>query len=190
MCLTNKYLDILNFVEEHGAITIDIAKELFYNTQYGYDSSRRALKSLVSANYLNISKDFVTGKNIYYSKKSISSHKLMLLRLYSRIISIGAEVIEFKKEYKANNYISDGLIIYKFNGKIKIVLVEVDINNKTKESKYVEIYESGYYQRTFGTFPRIMVIDKNAEARKKKKGEKRINFEYIDYEFRGVENIL
>lgn len=164
--LGNK-LDVLDFINEHGSISIEIAKNLFYNTKYGYDTARRVLKKLEQVKILKSDKDFVTSKKIYYTKQKISSHKLMLLRFYSELIALGAEVVEFQKEYKAYNKISDGLIVYKYAGEMKIILIEVDINNKTKPKKYEDLYKSNYYQNLIGTFPRVFVIDKNAESRKK-----------------------
>ena len=76
--LGNK-LDIMDFINEHGAISIEIAKNLFYNTKYGYDTARRVLKKMEQDKLLKSDKDFVTGKKIYFLKKKISSHKLMLL---------------------------------------------------------------------------------------------------------------
>ncbi|NFG60041.1 hypothetical protein FC778_15325 [Clostridium botulinum] len=190
MSLTNNYKSILEFVEQYGSISIEIAKDLFYNTKYGYDSSRRGLTSLVKGGYLKTSKDFVTDNKIYYNKKPISSHKLMLLKLYAKIIALGGEVIEFKKEYKSKKSISDGLIIYKYNGSIKIILIEIDINNKTKENKYIELYKSSYYQNIFGTFPRIIIIDKMAEKRKRKQIYKEIKFIYLEYEMEELKQYL
>lgn len=190
---SKKYDDILNFVESYGAISIDIAKDLYYNTKFGYDSSRRALSKLVSNGYLKTSKDFVSDKYIYYDKKAISSHKLILLRFYAKIVAWGGEILEFKREYKAINYISDGLIIYRYNGAIKIILVEVDINNKTKEEKYIKIYNSNYYQNTFGTFPRVFIIDKRAEQRdvkNKKIEQQKIKFIFLNYDFDSLGDFL
>lgn len=190
---SKKYDDILNFVESYGAISIDIAKDLYYNTKFGYDSSRRALSKLVSNGYLKTSKDFVSDKYIYYDKKAISSHKLILLRFYAKIVALGGEILEFKMEYKSANYISDGLIIYKYAGLIKIILVEVDINNKTKEDKYIKIYKSNYYQNTFGAFPRVFIIDKRAEqraARNKKIEMQKVKFIFLNYDFDSLDEFL
>lgn len=162
--LGNK-LDVLDFINEHGAISIEIAKNLFYNTKYGYDTARRVLKKMEQDKLLKSDKDFVTGKKIYFLKKKISSHKLMLLNFYSELVALGAEVVEFQKEYKAYNKISDGLIVYKYAGEMKIILIEIDINNKTKPKKYEELYKSNYYQNLIGTFPRVFVVDKDAESR-------------------------
>lgn len=190
MSLTNNYRNILEFVEVYGGISIEIAKDLYYNTSYGYDSSRRALSSLVDKGYLKTTRDFVSDKKVYYCKKSISSHKLILLRLYAKIIALGGEVLEFKREYKALNSISDGLIIYRYKGIAKIILVEVDINNKTKENKYIELYESNYYQNIFGTFPRVIIIDNASEKRREKCKGGKVKFLYLDYDFKELEKIL
>lgn len=184
MSLTKKYSDILSFVDEYGGITIEIAKNLFYNTIYGYDSSRRALNSLTKGSYLKVTKDFITDKNLYYSHKPISSHKLTLLRFYSYIIALGGEILLFQREFKISNFISDGLIIYKYNDEIKIILVEIDINNKTKLDKYKAIYESDYFQDKFNCFPRVFIIDKD---NRKQLHDDNIVFINMNFDFKGIE---
>lgn len=196
MCLTNNYKSILDFVESYGAISIDIAKDLYYNTKFGYDSSRRALSKLVANGYLRTSKDFVSDKYIYYDKKAISSHKLILLRLYAKVVALGGEILEFKREYKAINCRSDGLMIYRYAGAIKIILIEVDINNKTKEDKYIKLYQSKYYQNLFNTFPRVFIIDNAAERRerfgliKNREHKEKIKFIYLNYNFDNLDKFL
>ena len=187
--LNSKYDEILGFVDMYGAISIDIAKNLFYNTKYGYDSSKRALSKLSKAKYLKTTTDFLTNKKIYYKTKSISSHKLMLLNLYSQFISLGAEVIRFEREKPMNTIRADGIIIYKINGVAKILLLEIDINNRTKVDKFQVLYNDGMLQRKFGTFPKVLVINRDG---KPYKSNKKISYQniYIDYKFTDLEKII
>ena len=188
--LSNNYIKILNFIDEYGGITIDIARNLFYNTHYGYDSSRRALSRLQQEGYLKSSIDFVTAKKIYFKTKSISSHKLMLLSLYSFLTFTGSNVLEFKREPPTGSVRADGLIIYEYKKLTKILLIEIDINNKTKVDKFQNLYEDGSFQRNFGTFPRVLIVNKYGRPYKtncKNIGYKNI---YIDYNFQGLENII
>ncbi|MGL5244527.1 MAG: hypothetical protein ACRC7R_05020, partial [Sarcina sp.] len=163
---------------------------LFYNSKYGYDSSRRALSRLQQEGYLKASIDFVTAKKVYYKTKTISSHKLMLLSLYSALSFTGSNILEFKRELPTGSVRADGLIIYEYKKLTKILLIEIDINNKTKVDKFQKIYEEGSFQRNFGTFPRVLIINKNGRPYKsygKQIGYKNI---YINYDFKGLENII
>ena len=84
---TINYAKIMEFVQEHKKITVDMCKILFYNTKFGYDSARRALTSLNKNGYLKVGYDFVTDKKVYYINKKLRSHDLMLLSLYTSIIA-------------------------------------------------------------------------------------------------------
>ncbi|MBP3915927.1 hypothetical protein [Clostridium sp.] len=189
--LSNNYLDILNFVNEYGGITIDIAANIFYQSKFGYDNARRALRKLKDTNYLKVKRDFLTDKLVYYNKKAISSHRVMLLKAYSKLMYYGAEILTFIPEYKTGYGNADGLIIYKINGIIKAMVIEVDINNKTNLIKYDKIYSSQHFQEKIGTFPKVLIIDKEIDKRKKKDSSKR-NYivNYINYEMEDLYNFI
>lgn len=180
--LSNNYIEILKFVDNYGGITIDIAANIFYQSKYGYDNARRALRKLKDNGYLKSKNDFLTGKLVYYKIKSISSHRVLLLQLYSKLVSYGAEILNFNIEYKTGVGNIDGLVIYKINGIIKVLAVEIDINNKTKLEKYDRIYESQHFQAKIKTFPRLIIVDDKADKRKSKSKAK-YNYEVncVDY---------
>lgn len=186
------YLGIIKFVERYGSITNEICKNIFYNTEFGYDSSRRALNKLVDKKLLKKHKDLVTGTYIYYKTTAITTHKLQGLRLYSYIYAAADEVIEFSREYKCLKYISDGLVTYKINGITKILIIEIDINHKTTVEKYESLFDTGYFQEKFGTFPRILIADANFQNRKKKLKSDKVLFECIDFNFtiEGIRELL
>ena len=187
--LNSKYMDILEFVEEYGGISIDIGKNLFYNTQYGYDSSKRALRKLYKANYLKVDTDFLTDKKIYYKTKPLSSHKLMLLSLYSTFVKLGAKVIKFYREKPFDGVRSDGFIVYKINGIAKMMLLEIDINNRTKIDKFQKVYSDGLFQSKFRAFPKVLIVNRNGNPYKTKK---KISYQniYVDYKFTDLEKII
>lgn len=188
---TFNYAKIMEFVQENQSITIDICKKLFYNTKYGYDSSRRALKSLVKNNYLKESMDFVTNKRVYYINKPLRSHNLLLLTLYACMVDLEAEEIQIRKEY-TNQYWkgrSDGLISYKYKGETKILLVEIDMQNKTKIQKYNALYNTGYFQNKVGTFPRLLIINREGE-KYKEINNKNIEVIYSNYSLDNLKQLL
>lgn len=187
---SNNYDSICLFVEQHGSITIDIAKNLFYNTKYGYDSSRRALTKLCKEGYFKVTTDFLTDKKVYYRSKPVSSHRLMLISLMSSFVKLGAEIIDFKIEYKCDNMISDGMLIYKHNNTAKIILIEIDINNKTKEQKYEQLFATNQFQNSIGCFPRVFIIDKNLKLREKKRPTGNVEYVYMDYTFGSLDKYI
>jgi hypothetical protein len=186
--LTSKDNKILEFVNEYGGITIQQAHKLFFNTKYGYDTARRRLKLLEEAEFIKVSRDFVTDLKIYYTHKKPSSHSIILLNFYCELISKGAEVILFQREFKVIGARADALIIYKINGLGKIILVEVDLQHKTKISKYDKCFESKYFQQKYNTFPLIVIIEQRQRAEKRE--EKKYRVIRIGYGYNNIERVL
>ena len=188
---TINYAKIMEFVQEHKSITVDMCKVLFYNTKFGYDSARRALTSLNKNGYLKVGYDFVTDKKVYYINKKIRSHDLMLLSLYTSIIALGGEEVQLRKEY-TNQYYggrSDGLMAYKCHGEDKIIFVEIDMQNKTNIKKYLDLFDTGYFQERTGVFPRLLIVNKNKEKYEEIKTSK-IEVVYSDYKLSNLKEIL
>ena len=180
---SSNYIKILEFVDNYGGITIDIAANLFYQTKFGYDNARRALKKMKDNGLLKTKNDFLTDKLVYYNKKAISSHRVLLLKLYSKLVFYGADILTFIPEYKTGCGNCDGFIIYKINNVIKSIAIEIDINNKTNLKKYDKIYESQHFQKKINTFPILIIVDDKANKRKAKNISKRdyiVN--YTDYD--------
>lgn len=186
--LTFKDNQILQFVEQYGGITIQQAHKLFFNTKYGYDTARRRLKALYQEGYLKADRDFLSDRLIYYKTKKLSSHSILLLDFYSELVSRGAEVVLFKREFKASNTRADGFIIFKYKNIAKMLLVEIDINNRTKVDKYKKCYSEGYFQKQFGAFPVVVIVGKE----KRKEEIKGIGYKIIrmNYSFDDIGVIL
>ncbi len=189
--MITKKVEILNYIEENKFITIDICKNLFYNTRYGYDSARRTLSKLVDERLVKVSVDFTTNKKVFFIKKKPSSHRIMIYYIYSKIATLVDKVLEFNIEYKSEGVISDGFIIYKKDGIIKALLIEIDLQNRTKLNKYDKCYSSAYFQRKLNCFPRILIANRDGKAYKTKvKYNKNINYIYCDYECSNLEGLL
>ena len=99
------------------------------------------------------------------------------------MVKSGAEIVQFDREYRSVNAVTDGLIIYKYNGHTKILLVEVDISHKTKPKKYEKLFEEGYFQREFGTFPRVVILDNNPNFRSRKMKSDKVKYCFMDFKF-------
>ena len=185
-----KYNDILDFISTYGAITNEICTNLFYNTKYGKDCSRRALNKLHDKKIIRKGIDVINNTYQYYLTRTISNHKLQLLRFYSYVVKAGAEILDFQKEYKSIKAISDGFMMYRYNGKTKIIVIETDITKKTKVKKYENLYEEGYFQEKYGTFPRVFILDANPSLRKRRMKSDKVKFEFLNFAFDGIESIL
>lgn len=181
--------DLLDFVNEFGGITIEQANKIFFRTKYGYDTAKRRLKKLKDEGLLKVDKDFLTQKNVYYTYKKPSSHTVMLLNIYAEIASLEAEIVHFEKEFKLINKRADALFITKYKGIAKMIIVEIDINNKTKDSKYQKVFETGEIQKVYGTFPIILIVDKKP-IRKTKREKVGYRIERIDYNLEGLKNVI
>lgn len=181
--------DILDFVNEFGGITIEQANKIFFRTKYGYDTAKRRLRKLKEEGFLKVSKDFLTQKNVYYTYKKPSSHKIMLLNLYAEMINLEVEIVHFENEFKLLDKKADALFVTKYKGIAKIILVEIDINNKTKDTKYKKIFESGEVQKVYGTFPIILIVDKTP-IRKTKREKVGYKIERIDYSLEGLKKVI
>lgn len=190
--LTDKDYEILEFVKQYGGITINQCKSLFYNTKYGYDTAKRRLRALHQEGYLKADRDFLSNKIIYYNYKKLSSHSILLLDFYSRLIGEGAEVVLFKREFKTPGARADGFVIFKYKNTAKMLLVEVDINNRTKIDKYKRCYEEGYFQKQFGAFPVVMIVEKKKKEKEKKEGNKEIKYKVVkmDYSYSDLSVII
>ena len=189
--MITKKIEILSYIEEHKFITIDICKNLFYNTKYGYDSARRTLSKLAEERLVKVSIDFATNKKVFYIKKKPSIHRIIIYNVYSKITTLVDKVLEFNVEYKSESVISDGFIIYKKDGIIKALLIEIDLQNRTKLNKYDKCYNSAYFQKKFNCFPRILIVNREGRAYKTKvKYNKNINYIYCDYECSNLRELL
>ena len=179
MYLTDEDQYILQFVEEHGSITVTQAQNMFYKKQSkGYEMARRHLQKIVSYNRLSVSKDFNSNRNVYYTDKIPSYHTILMLDYYAHLVKAGATIRYFKMEQpwmKLENgkprYFSDAYALYQIGKKVIFDIVEV-VRTKTVETqKYINIYNSNeahelsdnLYQQMGGEkrdlFPHLIIID-------------------------------
>ncbi|WP_454053583.1 hypothetical protein [Clostridium sp. Marseille-Q7071] len=181
--------DILEFIDEFGGITIEQANKIFFRTKYGYDTAKRRLKKLKEEGLLKVDKDFLTQKNVYYTHKKPSSHTVLLLNIYAEFRSLEVEIVHFEKEFKILNKRADAMMVVKHKSVAKILLVEIDINNKTKDNKYQKLFETGEVQKAYGTFPIVLVVEKE-RIRKAKREKVGYKIERIDYSLEGLKKVI
>lgn len=164
--LTSRDFDLVKFVMEQGSITAKQAFKIFFShAKQGELIARRRLKKLEDSKELLVFEDWRTNQKIYYLKKKPSMHALKCLDFYSELVYQGAEVLQFKRELKLYKCTPDAFIAFKAGGKGKMILLEVDLYNRTNIEKYKPLYEAGEFQKKYGIFPLITIVSKNKNAK-------------------------
>jgi hypothetical protein len=160
--LTSRDFDLVKFVMDFGCITAKQAFKVFFkHAKQGELIARRRLKKLADYKELLVMEDFKTNQKIYYLKKKPSMHTIKCLDFYSELIFNGAEVLQFTREMKLLKCTPDAFVAFKVNGKGKMVLLEVDLYNRTNPEKYKALYESLEFQRKYGIFPLVAIVSKS-----------------------------
>jgi hypothetical protein len=165
--LTGRDLEIVKFVMDNGSITAKQAHKIFFHytkqgklINQGEIIARRRLKKLADAKELLVLEDWKTNQKIYYLKKKPSVHTIKCLDFYSELIFQGAEILQFKRELKLHKCTPDAFIAFKINGKGKMILLEIDLYNKTNPTKYEPIYNNQEFQKKYGIFPLVVIVSK------------------------------
>lgn len=130
MKLTSRDIEIINFIEENKGATIEQLQQLFFTS---YDMASKRLRKLSNNNFLKVNIHPVLGKKVYYLKRIPSYHSLVV----NEFIILYKDKIKFmQREYNIKNFKVDCIFILKMG---KIIILEVDIYNRTKENKIKEI---------------------------------------------------
>lgn len=171
--------NILIHIEKYKAATILQINKMFFNTAFGYDHARKRLRWLEDNGYLKHYTDITTNQRVYYMDKQLSSHDLMIMDTYANLIQNGCEILEFAKEplFFNNKIKPDGFFKFKFGGKTRIMLLEVDLTHKSDLKRYETLYDSNELQEKYNTFPPILVVTEFPD----RYTSKRIVIKYVDY---------
>lgn len=156
MRLTNRDIKIIEYVDVFQGGTIEQIKLLFFPS---YDMCKKRLKILKDNKFLKADKHPVLNKLVYYNKKMPSYHTLVVNH-----ISILAKdnIIDFRKEYIIDKFKVDALMVTKNK---KVIVIEVDIFNKTSKEKVDKIKAS--LKSKLGMDARVIIV---AKERRRKKG--------------------
>lgn len=187
--LTDKDIQVLRFVSEHGGITINQAYKLFWkDAAYGKDLARKRLKHLADIGALKYAElaQSTSNERIYYSVKPYSTHTLYLLDFYSNLMFYGAEILDFRKEVAYPKMRSDCLVKYNYKGGTYISFVEVVITNQVNYGNYENLKDSGQVQEEHGVFPGIIII---SNVPQRYQGRK-LNVKYLDYKQRDFVRLI
>lgn len=185
--LTLRDFDLVKFAMDNGCITVKQACKIFFShAKQGELIARRRLKKLADSKELLVLEDWKTNQKIYYLKKKPSMHTLKCIDFYSELIFQGAEVLQFKRELKLCKCTTDAFIAFKIGGKGKMILLEVDLYNRTNPMKYKALYDSQEFQKKYGIFPLITIVSKN----KNDKVNTPYKVKYIDLSLKDIKEQL
>lgn len=133
MQLTGRDTEIIEWLTINKGATINQINKMFF-TNYTTCSIR--LKKLADNKFLKVEKHPVLNKKVYYIKRLPSYHALILTDF---IIENKGNIEFMQREYKLKNNKVDCIIILKTG---KIIIVEIDIYNTTKDKKIEEIWKA------------------------------------------------
>lgn len=130
MKLTNRDIKIISFIEKvTGATIVQIQKAFFPS----YDMAAKRLKKLSDNKFIKVQVHPILGKKVYYIKKLPSFHSLVITNV---AIAFKDKIKFMQREYKVKNNRVDCIFILEDG---KIIILEVDIYNRTKETKIKEV---------------------------------------------------
>lgn len=132
MKLTTRDVNIVNFITDNTGATIEQIQKLFFPS---YDVAANRLKILADNKVLKVKVHPVLGKKVYYFKKLPSFHSLVITDI---TILLKDKIKFMQREYKIKNNKVDCIFILNSG---KIIILEVDIYNRTKETKIKDVLD-------------------------------------------------
>lgn len=130
MKLTSRDIDIINFIEKAKGASIEQIQIMFFPS---YDTAKRRLRQLKENNFLKCAIHPVLNKKIYYIKRIPSYHSIIVNHI---CILLKDKIYRVQKEFKIDKYKVDVLLVLRDK---TIVIIEVDIFNRTSKEKYLNI---------------------------------------------------
>lgn len=166
--LSKKDKLILNYIDEHGSITINqCAKVIFTGNKCAYDQARKKLRQLYNEKAIARCRASVSDEAVYYIDTRLNIHALKLLDIYAELIVIGAKIETFHKKYRiytdGKKYREiDALIELYYDDYFIPLIIEIDYSHNTSIIKLQEIYKSNHFQDKYkeldeDIFPLIVI---------------------------------
>lgn len=204
--LTKRDRLILNHIERFGFITIQQCADLIYYTvKNKYTCARKRLNILSQMDWncvddnkknklIKKSVNIATGKSIYsYDGRNVSEHSILIMDFYVQMKINGVEILDYiqEKHWMKGKVISDALCKYKYEGKTKILLLEVDYTHDTELNKYIALYNSNEIQTIYKCFPPVILANNHDYKKIPDDLLSKIKFKCIDLEYNNLkEKIL
>ncbi|MGL5713693.1 MAG: hypothetical protein ACRCXT_22065 [Paraclostridium sp.] len=151
---------VLDFINKYKLCTTEHIYKIYFNQVHPTVCNRR-LKYLNDYGY--IKKEKWNGNNcIYYTgnkpANKLVAHDLLITDTITRLLSEGYEIKEFKKSYILGDIISDAYIQVIKDGKMKNILLEVQLSSHDCISKYKNIKKLVIDNTKWDVLPRLIVV--------------------------------
>ena len=139
--LTDRDLEILNWINKYRAISIEQCQWIFFNGSY--ESARRRLSILEKDKVIKSYISRATKQKVYYIDKKISDHDLYILDYIKELKKNGCNLVEIKikPQYLKGIMIADAFVKFKFSKYTFNTILEVDFQHPTEELKLNTLYE-------------------------------------------------
>lgn len=141
-----------------------------YFPQVHQNVPMRRLKYLVDNDYLMRSYFNINNKKMYMftildkkPSKKLLKHDLLITEFATKLILSGYEIIDFKKSIVIGNVIPDAYIQIRKNGKIKTLLLEMQLSSHDCIKKYYNFKETVLEHTKWPVMPRLFVITNNQD---------------------------
>lgn len=165
--MEDRDMKVLEFVSLVRVCTREQVQEMFFKDVHQNVAMRR-LKYLADADYIrrdtyNLDKNKRRNAYVYYMDrkpgKKIVKHDLIVTDVIVKFIQEGYEIIEFEKSCKIGNIIPDALIKVKKNGRVKRIILEVQISPNDCLSKYHNFREVVIENTNWQVMPVLYVVN-------------------------------
>ena len=166
-------MQIVEFIDQFKAVYSCHVQRVF---KLSRTVANRRLAVIAKTKEIKRSRDHFTMNCLYFTEKP-TRHKLLVAEFYTRLLSNGGQIREFKTEYSFGGLRADAFAIYQMNRLAYYFFLEIQISNAPLDfAKYDHLYQSGY---PWPTFPRIIVV-----SDREFKNDSPLRFIRIDTEFR------
>lgn len=182
--MTSRDLAITEFVRKMKVVSFSTLRQIFFSN-VSLTIAYRVLGRLTEYGELEREKHYFVNEHIFWipkRKPKQLKHALLLSEFYRRL-SVEAEIVKFDVEYTTFRGLRpDAFIAYKRkDGKNFIAFVEVELsNNKFNLQKYVDLFESGEWQKVLPVFPLLIVVG-NEKVRSEKLKVVQVREDFSDF---------
>lgn len=165
--MTSRDYEIINFINNYKVATTSTIAEVFFPS---VRSCYKRLAMIYKEKMIRRTRDFVSQEYIYHTKKTLPKqlrHSILVTDFY-RELHKKAEILNFKIEPVYDDIRPDAVFGYRYNGKLDVGLLEVEISHKGfNYNKYEKFYISGNYKNHYPIMPMIFIIGDNIKLPEK-----------------------
>lgn len=158
--ITSRDEKILELIEKVGAVKASHVQKIFMKeNKQGRNISERRLKRLCELNMVHRTRAFINTEYIYYQKKTLLEHKLVLSEFYTNLFELPGRILKFEVEHQLDDVRPDAICDYLYLSNVYQFLVEIHLATVPfDQSKYESFYSSGKYHQWYKVFPRIIIV--------------------------------